>query len=75
MLPEPGRSPYTLPARTPPPALLDEYMHVSYTIQWFSFAAIFAFGYFQLLRSQERRSRRPAPPETVGEPAASPESI
>lgn len=75
LLPEPGRSPYVLPARTPPPALLDEYMHVGYTIQWFSFAAIFAFGYFQLLRIQERRSRRPATPEagTAGEPGAAPE--
>lgn len=75
LLPEPGRSPYALPARTPPPALLDEYMHVGYTIQWFSFAAIFAFGYFQLLRVQERRSRRPtaAEAETTSGPGSTTE--
>ena len=58
MLPEPGRSVEALPARTPPPELADEYMHVSYTIQWFTFAVIFAFGYVQYIILQERRRRR-----------------
>lgn len=72
MLPEPGRDAYALPARTPPPALADEYMHVGYTIQWFTFAAVFAFGYIQLLRIQERRSRREAglPTRTVVGPGS-----
>lgn len=72
MLPEPGRDPYALPARTPPPELADEYMHVSYTIQWFTFAVIFTFGYIQLLRVQERRSRQPVAPaaQTTGEPGS-----
>jgi surfeit locus 1 family protein len=58
MLSEPGRAVDALPARTPPPELADEYMHVSYTIQWFTFAAVFAFGYVQYIILHERRRRR-----------------
>lgn len=60
MLPEPGRRIDVMPLRSEPPAPLDEYMHVGYTVQWFSFAAIFAFGYIQYLIMQERRRRRMA---------------
>jgi surfeit locus 1 family protein len=58
MLPEPGRPLDALPARTPPPELADEYMHVGYTIQWFTFALIFAFGYVQYHILLQRRQRR-----------------
>ncbi|MCL4860151.1 MAG: SURF1 family protein [Caldilineaceae bacterium] len=60
MLPEPGRVTTDLPMRTPPPALADEYMHMGYTMQWFSFAAIGVFGYIPLLIYLERRRKRAA---------------
>lgn len=59
-LPEPGRLPTQLPNRTPPPAPYDEFMHVNYTIQWFTFALIFLFGYIQYVFFQERRRQRQA---------------
>jgi len=58
MLPEPGRAADTLPIRTAPPELADEMMHLNYTIQWFTFAVIFAFGYVQYLIYDERRQKR-----------------
>jgi surfeit locus 1 family protein len=79
LLPEPGRNPETLPIRTPPPELYDEWMHVGYTIQWFSFAAIAIFGYVPMLIYLERRRVRQqaaptaAPsPETQGDLPAIP---
>lgn len=60
MLPEPGRRVDALPMRLAPPTPYDEYMHVSYTIQWFAFAIIFGFGYVQYLIMQERRRKREA---------------
>lgn len=60
MLPEPGRIATDLPMRSPPPALADEYMHVGYTMQWLSFAAIGVFGYVPLLIYLERRRKRVA---------------
>lgn len=56
-LPEEGRAPGQLPIRTEPP-LLDEGNHLSYAIQWFTFALILGFGYAMLVRSQERKRRR-----------------
>jgi cytochrome oxidase assembly protein ShyY1 len=74
MLPEPGRNVDALPIRTPPPELFDEWMHVGYTMQWFSFAAIGLFGYLPLLRYLERRRlreratpKRPSEAETHSE--------
>jgi cytochrome oxidase assembly protein ShyY1 len=58
MLPEPGRNSDTLPIRTPPPELYDEWMHVGYTIQWFSFATIAILGYVPMLIYLERRRAR-----------------
>jgi cytochrome oxidase assembly protein ShyY1 len=62
MLPEPGRAVDALPMRTPPPELYDEWMHVGYTMQWFSFAAIGLFGYIPLLLYLERRRLRQSVP-------------
>ncbi len=59
-LPEPGRLPTQLPIRTPPPAPYDEFVHVNYTIQWFTFALVFLFGYIQYVFFQERRRQRQA---------------
>ena len=56
-LPEEGRTTAQLPIRTEPP-LLDEDNHLSYAIQWFTFALILGFGYIMLVRSQERKRRR-----------------
>jgi surfeit locus 1 family protein len=57
MLPEEGRPASALPIRSEPP-LLDEGNHLSYAIQWFTFALILGFGYIMLVRSQERKRRR-----------------
>ncbi len=58
-LAEPGRTPDTFPSRFwsfwP-----DEGNHLSYSVQWFSFALILGFGYIQLVRVQETRLRRKA---------------
>lgn len=43
-------SPIDLPATTPPPDFDDEGPHLSYAIQWFSFAVVGAIGYGFLLR-------------------------
>jgi surfeit locus 1 family protein len=60
LLPEPERPADVLPIRTPPPQLADEWMHVGYTMQWFSFAAIGLFGYIPMLIYLERRRAREA---------------
>ena len=53
----PGPGVPATPLRTPP-APRDEFMHVSYAIQWFLFGAILLFGSMLLARS---RRRGPAP--------------
>lgn len=53
----------THPTRLPPPAL-DEGPHLSYAIQWFSFAAIGVTGWLALLR----RSRRERDRDLAGRP-------
>ena len=60
-LPEEGRTIHELPIREPrDPAteLRSPVMHLSYAVQWFSFAMILGFGYVQLVRIQERRRLR-----------------
>jgi len=60
-LPEPGRTFTELPVRqnlNPLLELRDPVMHLSYAIQWFSFALILGFGYIQLVRLQERRANK-----------------
>ncbi|MEZ4656469.1 MAG: SURF1 family protein [Caldilineaceae bacterium] len=60
-LPEEGRTINDLPIREPrDPAyeLRSPIMHLSYAVQWFSFAMILGFGYTQLVRVQERRRLR-----------------
>ncbi|GIV78384.1 MAG: SURF1-like protein [Litorilinea sp.] len=55
-LPEEGRPYDALPYREEP-LRLDEGSHLSYAIQWFTFAAILAFGYLQFIQHQERREQ------------------
>ena len=52
-LPEEGRTYNDLPIRTEPLAL-DEGNHLSYAIQWFTFAAVLGFGYIMLVRQRTR---------------------
>ncbi len=58
-LAEPGRTLDTYPARFVNFSL-DEGDHLSYSIQWFSFALIVGFGYIQFVRVQEGKRRRAA---------------
>lgn len=60
-LPEAGRTINDLPIREmrdPAYELRSPIMHLSYAVQWFSFALILGFGYIQLVRIQERRRLR-----------------
>ena len=54
-LPEAGRAYDQLPLRMEPMAL-DEGNHLSYAIQWFTFALVLGFGYIMLVRYQVRRA-------------------
>lgn len=45
----------TLPARVPPPAVT-EGPHLSYALQWFGFATVFAVGFLAFARGARRRS-------------------
>lgn len=56
-LAEPGRTLDTYPSRFVNFSL-DEGNHLSYSVQWFSFALILGFGYIQLVRVQEGKRRR-----------------
>ena len=47
--------PTRLPVPAPPPDLADEGSHLSYAIQWFSFAAVAILGYGALIRRAIRR--------------------
>ena len=57
-LPETGRPIDKLPIREEPMAL-DEGNHMSYAVQWFSFALIAGFGYIMFVRYRERLASRP----------------
>lgn len=50
------QAPTVLPVPAPPPDLADEGSHLSYAIQWFSFAVVGAVGYGFLLRRAVQRS-------------------
>ena len=54
-LPEEGRTYGQLPMREEP-VPLDEGNHLSYAIQWFTFAVILGFGYLMLVRYNERKA-------------------
>lgn len=54
-LPEEGRPLDRLPIREEPMAL-DEGNHLSYAVQWFSFAVIAGFGYIMFVRYKERQA-------------------
>lgn len=56
-LPEEGRPYDALPYREEP-IQLTEGNHLSYAIQWFTFALILGFGYIQFVRLQDRRAER-----------------
>ena len=57
-LPETGRPIDKLPIREEP-IELDEGNHMSYAVQWFSFALIAGFGYIMFVRYRERLASRP----------------
>jgi surfeit locus 1 family protein len=63
-LPEAARPVDQLPVREEPMAL-DSSTHMSYAVQWFSFAIIAGFGYIMFVRFRERQSalalRNPTP--------------
>ncbi len=74
LLPEAGRAYDALPMRSEPLAL-DEGNHLSYAIQWFTFALVLGFGYIMLVRQRVRlaagliKPRAEAPPmPEPGEP-------
>jgi surfeit locus 1 family protein len=52
-MPEDGRTYDALPIRSEPMAL-DEGNHLSYAIQWFTFAVVLGFGYIMLVRQRTR---------------------
>ncbi len=52
-LPEEGRAYAALPIRGDP-VTLDEGNHLSYAIQWFTFALVLGFGYIMLVRQRMR---------------------
>jgi surfeit locus 1 family protein len=52
-MPEEGRAYDAMPIRSEPMAL-DEGNHLSYAIQWFTFAAVLGFGYIMLVRQRTR---------------------
>ncbi len=74
-LPETGRPIDKLPIREEPMAL-DEGNHMSYAVQWFSFALIAGFGYIMFVRYRERLASRPRPDNAqVLEPATPPDPV
>ncbi len=74
-LPETGRPLDRLPVREEPLAL-DEGNHMSYAVQWFSFAIIAGFGYIMFVRFRERQAasalRNPGQAVTVSPTAEMP---
>ncbi len=73
-LPETGRPIDKLPIREEPMAL-NEGNHMSYAVQWFSFALIAGFGYIMLVRYRERLALRPQPDEAAVAGAAEQSSV
>jgi surfeit locus 1 family protein len=63
-MPEAGRTVTQFPIRQEPMAL-DEGNHLSYAIQWFTFAAVLGFGYIMLVRYRTRRAAGLIVPSTV----------
>ena len=63
-MPEQGRPFDQAPIRQEPP-LLDEGNHLSYSIQWFTFALVLGFGYIMLVRQQTRKGARMNPVPVV----------
>lgn len=63
-MPEEGRSITQFPIRMEPMAL-DEGNHLSYAIQWFTFAVVLGFGYIMLVRYQVRRAAGLIKPSTT----------
>ncbi len=62
---EPGRSFQALPVRLPAPAMeLSEGNHLSYALQWFSFALIAALVYGALVYQQETQDAKHTPGES-----------
>jgi surfeit locus 1 family protein len=59
--PPPGEAepPQDRPVRVPPPSM-DEGSHMSYAVQWFSFAAVALVGGLAFARADGRRAARPA---------------
>lgn len=72
-LPEPGRQVDTFPSREID-IVLDEGSHLSYSIQWFTFAAVLGFGYILFVRSQDARARRQSE-AAAASPGSAPESF
>lgn len=68
-LPEENRLPDKLPIREDPVAL-DEGNHLSYAIQWFTFAIVLGFGYIMLVRYRTRKAAGLFQPVTPAETAA-----
>jgi len=73
-LPEDGRPIDKLPIREEPMAL-DEGNHMSYAVQWFSFALIAGFGYIMFVRYRERLALRPRPEDLQTSGAAEPVAV
>lgn len=75
MLPETGRAYDALPMRAEPMAL-EEGNHLSYAIQWFTFAAVLGFGYIMLVRQRTRLAAGLIKPPPAAPPMPEPtESI
>ena len=60
-LPEAGRTYDMLPIRSEPRPL-DDGNHLSYAIQWFTFAAVLGFGYIMFVRQRTRLAAKPMQP-------------
>lgn len=72
-LPEAGRSENAMPMRSNPTPL-DEGNHLSYAIQWFTFALVLGFGYIMLVRFRTRLAAGLVkPPQPVAPLSAGPE--
>ncbi|MCB0115251.1 MAG: SURF1 family protein [Caldilineaceae bacterium] len=61
LAPEEGRLSTALPVRIQPETDISEGNHMSYAIQWYSFALIAGIVYFGVVRRQERERLNPSP--------------
>lgn len=66
--PQAGRSPTALPQRVEPNFDLSEGNHLSYALQWYSFALILGVGYIFYVRKEENETEDAVP--EVGETAS-----